>query len=156
MFRNIKSREPREWQNHHPQDNHPTPLHLLGGAHQPPHIRASRIRLKYDEDTISRLGQLYDDVEYVVDILETCPPEIKLTLAMLLGIQVDLREYPQAVHPMVRFATPFLNDQNSGLISQALDCSESDVAVNIYNTCPPEQALLALAVATLKKTGGEA
>lgn len=157
MIKNTNPREPREWTNHQqPIDTLPLPPHPRGGALQPPHIRASRIRLNYDEGTIARLGQLYDDVDYVVDILETCPPEIKLTLAMLLGIQVDLSEYPQDVHPMVRFALPFLNNKNTGLIGQALDCKEPDMAVNIYNSCPPEQVLLALAAAFLKINGNEA
>jgi hypothetical protein len=134
--------------------NRPTPPHLSGGEHKPPHIRVSQIRLNYDDETIARLGKLYNDVEYVVEILETCPPEIKLTLAMLLNIQIDLGEYE--VHQPARYTTPFLNEHNGGLIGEALNCDKADVAVNIYNSCPPEQALLALAVAVLKKNEEEA
>ena len=133
---------------HHPPYHHP--------SHQPPHIRASKIRLDYDDATLDRIGKLYDDVEYIVDVLETCPPEIKLTLAMLLGIRVDLRDYPQEVHPMIRFETPFLTGKNNSLIERTLECSETEVAVSIYNACPPEQALLALAAASFMKSGGEA
>jgi hypothetical protein len=156
MLAKNNHREPHEWPNSHPAGVHPLPPHLLDGVHQPPHIRASKIHLNYDESAIKRLNAFYDDVEYVIEILETCPPEIKLTLAMALGISIDLSEYPETIHPLVRFATPFLNDNNSELIGSVLNCAETEAAKRIYNVCPPEQALLAVAVATLIKTKGEA
>jgi len=136
----------------------PAPPHLHNGAfhHHPPHVRTSMIRLIYDDAAIARLELVYEDVDYVIDLIETSPPEIKLTLALALGINVDLSEYPQDFYPPIRFETPFLNEINKNSISASLDCAEPEIAVSIYNTCPPEQALLALAVAALIKTEDEA
>lgn len=147
MFKLNNLRPPHEWHNTHLSGEHPAP---------PPHIRASQIRLSCDDETIAKLESLYGDINYVLQILEICPPEIKLTLAMLFGIKVDLSDYPYETISMVRFANPFLDERNSKLIGKALNCSEEDIAVSIYNACPPEQALLALAVAVLKNTVKEA
>jgi hypothetical protein len=150
MLKDNYPREPHKWHNNHPLGEQPAPPHLSGDNHQPPHIRASRIRLSYDDETITKLKKLYTDANYLAEIIEACPPEIILTFAMLLEIKVDLSEYPKEVYPIVRFATPFLNKCNSELIGAALNCNEADVAISIYNDCPPEQALLALTVAAIK------
>ena len=157
MIKKIHPREPHGRPNYeHPFDHPPTPPHWRGGIPHPPHIRSSRIRLAYDDDTISHFNQLYGNAEYVLEILETCPPEIKLTLAMLFGIQVSVQDYPQETHPMVRFETPFLTDSNTELLKQVLECDEPMIAMRIYNACPPEQTLLALAIASLIKNEVEA
>ena len=151
MFKANDSRQPNEpYTPLPPNEPHELP-HLHGSGPLPPHIRASKVRLTYNEEIITKLETLYDDVDYLAELLEVSPPEIKLTVAMALGIKVDLSEYSCEKPHLVRFATPFLHKQNSNRIRKALNCDEDDVAISLYNACPPEIALMALAVATLKE-----
>lgn len=159
-------REPHEWTDHREMGHHPIPPlhahghlppHLHGHKHLPPHMRSSKIFLDYDENAIARINQLYGgNTEYVIDEIEASPPECKLTWAIILGISVDLSEYPAEDSPRgrERFDTPFVTEQNAEIIAQVIRC-EDDVSIvmHIYNACPPEQAALAIAAATMKQSG---
>ena len=155
MFKANDPRQPNEQHTPLPHDEPYELPHLHGSGPLPPHLRASKVRLSYNEEIITKLETLYDDVDYLAELLAVSPPEIKLTVAMALGIKVDLSEYSCENPHLVRFTTPFLHEQNSTRIRKALNCDEDDVAISLYNACPPEIALLALAVATLKETGEE-
>jgi hypothetical protein len=124
--------------------------------HLPPHLRHSSIRLSYDDNVITYLGQLYEDVDYVIDIIESCPPEMKLTLAIALDIPVHIADRREYFHPHIRFETPFINRKNRNLIKSSILSSNPEAAADIYNNCPPEHALLALAIAAMKERGDEA
>lgn len=150
---------PYELPHKHHALGHPSmPPHLNGHAHMPPHIRSSKIRLDYNEDVISRINQICGEnmTEYVINQIENSPPEIKLIQAILLSIKADLSGYPQEAPVMIRFDTPFMTEQNAAIIARALQCGEVSTIMNIYNACPPEQAIIALAAAILKHPEGEA
>ena len=154
MLKHSNYGESREWPNQSHIDHRPLPPHIPYSAphhNHSPHIRSSRICFNYNDTTIARLGQLYENVEYAISVLETCPPEIKLTLAMLLDIQVDLSQYPQESNPIIRFETPLLDEKNCSLIKRTLMSNKPETVESIYKQCPPEQVILALAVASLKK-----
>jgi len=134
---------------HQPHHDH-FPQHIHG--HMPPHICSSKIQLDYNENIIAAISELYGEknVNNIIRYIETSPPEMKLTSAMSLSINVDLSKYPQEALRTGRFSQPFFTEENAVIITQALQCNNIKAVMNIYNNCPPEQAILALAVAKLK------
>jgi len=139
---------------HHPK--HHKPHH--GHGHIPKHVRSSMIRIQYDDLAMDKIANVYGEMaDFAIDTIERCPPEIKLTLALVLGLRVDFNDYRAYVRePAPRFPSPLLNETALDAFGQALGHNDVDVATQIYDACPPEQTLLAIAVAMLQTpTEGE-
>ena len=120
---------------------------------RPPHKRTSLVKLDFNDEVMQKLYNTYrENVHYVTDVFETCPPEIKLSLALAFEIPINTDEYPEHTEK-IRFPSPFMTDENIKLLTDNLDCNRADIAMNIYNACPPEQVVMAIAIAKLKEKG---
>jgi hypothetical protein len=126
----------------------PSPLPHHG--HIPPHEHQRTVQLEYNEKVMRRLSEVYGEAaSFIISTLESSPPEIKLTVAIFFEIPVNIDNYPAGtLQP--RFQTPFLTDENIGVLVKSLDCNNLEAAISIYNSCPPEQAMLAIAAAATK------
>jgi hypothetical protein len=131
--------------------------HLRRGDHILPHIRSSMIRLEFDEEVMKRLNEVFGKAAvYVLNVFDRCPPEVKIALSIALDIPVNMEGYPkpemqEPFQPQNRPQSVFMTDENTMLLMDGLDCSNSDAALSVLNMCPPEQLVIAIVIAYLKK-----
>ncbi|MDR2198473.1 MAG: hypothetical protein LBR53_03265 [Deltaproteobacteria bacterium] len=125
--------------------------HPPGIAPHTPHNHGSSVKLIFDEDSLNGLTEIYEDRNYLTDIIERSPPETKLNFAIGCGIKVLMGNSPQPPGVNVRFSHPFLTENNSNLIMESIQCADPEKALKIYRSRPPEQALLGLILAVLRK-----
>ncbi len=126
----------------------PPPSH---GKMMHPHVRHSIVKVRYDDNTRDKLEEIYGDddevIDYVLRVIESAPPEIKLTLAMLLKFKVDLSGCTPYVSPKaVKFYSPILSESVKESIGKVLGWDNLDNALFIYNTSPDEQVLIAATI----------
>ena len=87
-----------------------------------------------------------------IEALERSPAEVKISLAIALGLNVDLSGYRSYVpEPMrSRPPSPLLTEATSRALGQALRTNDMDLVLQIYEASPPEQILLAIAASALR------
>lgn len=128
----------------------PLPHHLRHGAVLPPRVRHSIVRIPFTTDIKDKLEDVFGDkLNYVFRVIDSAPPEIKLTLAMLLGFKVDLSECTKYVSKAVKFTSPLLNGDAKKVVGEILGFENLNNALHIYNASPAEQVLIAVTVAKL-------
>jgi hypothetical protein len=88
--------------------------------------------------------------DVTLNALQGCPSEIKLALMMAFDLKIDLSNYKAPIEDPIRFPSPLLNETTTGILEQALGHDNINIAIQIYDACPPEQTLLAIAIAALK------
>ena len=101
---------------------------------------------------IERIEAQYGDMARALFYkLEEAPPEAKLTLAMLLDLDIYISEDTARYGDRygVRFPCPFLTEYTEGLLRQEVRCN-SDSFLDIYRDAPDEAVALAVLVAQLK------
>lgn len=126
------------------------PPHLRHGTVLPPRVRHSIVRIPFTDDIKDKLEEVFGEkLNYVFNVIDSAPPEIKLTLAMLLGFNVDLSECTQYVSKVVKFTSPLLNGYAKDVMGKILGIENLDNALHIYNASPAEQVLIAVTVAKL-------
>lgn len=127
------------------------PLPFEGNPPLPPHLRMPLVRIVYDEASQNKLLSLFGELaDYAAYILETCPPEVKLTAAICLGFTVKIDDTTN-FSDSVRFASPFLTEAAAGLLAEGLRQNSCDAVRSVYDACPHEQTLLAIVAASLVK-----
>jgi len=130
---------------------HPSPPHHHYGPILPPRVRHSILKIQFTDKIKYELEEIYGDkLNYVLRVIESAPPEIKLTLAMLLGFKVELSECTQFISSeAVKFTYPFLNEEAKSIFTELLGNENLNNVFLIYKQSPPAQALIAVMVAKL-------
>lgn len=127
---------------HHPgrQPPHP-PLH--------PHMREI-VKVVFDDEARNKLEETYGDaLKYVFDVINHAPAEGKLTLAILLGLKVDLSACTQYVTKAVKFPSPLLSETAKKALGKILGEGNIENALYIYNASPAEQVMIAVTIAMM-------
>lgn len=134
--------------------HHAPPAHGIHTPHHgdvlPPHVRDTIVKALFDATMQEKLEGTYGNaLDFVFDIIDRAPAEIKLTLSMLLGFKVDLTECTQYVSKPVKFTSALFNKLAKEAMGNIIGEANLKNALFIYNTCPAEQALIAVTVALM-------
>jgi hypothetical protein len=123
----------------------------------PPHLRGT-VAIDYSTG-FARLEQLFgSSASAFINVVERCPLEVKVTLAIALGLDIDFGGLPQLEgEQVVRHSSPFISEQSLDLLANSLHGASAKDLMRVYQYAPDEQVALAIAVATAlaKKTGGD-
>ena len=130
----------------HPHPHHPQ--HHMHHHHSH-HLWGASITIKYAEGIESIKSVFGETADTVIQVIEKAPPEMKVILALALGLQVDIGQYWDGAedYEPVTFS-PFLDEDIITALSAKLSVDGNKV-IPIFDGAPPEVVTLAVAICHL-------
>ncbi|MCL2081780.1 MAG: hypothetical protein FWH04_00865 [Oscillospiraceae bacterium] len=120
----------------------------------PLHIQAACVRIKY-EDGIEGIRELFGcNSPAVIQAIENSSPEMKLTLALALGLSVDLSNYEIRGNSEYKpwMSNPFLDPYTASELSKRLQAPADDRLVHIYGSGSQGVLILAAVINGMRES----